>query len=514
MKQRFFSFLLCIALILSLSLSLPALASDAAPQTNGQRNFERMLEIIGLIQEYGLDSGEDDDPLRRAIEFISADPERAAWLRASGLSGGGADALRGALEAVFEDSEVFYWFADQMLRSYDRYSLYVPPHMYDVYFPIPESYVGVGIQLDTEMKGGWYIRDVIPQGPAEAAGLRAGDRIDRVDGVSVRGMELDELSRRVRGLVGTRVTLTIERYSEAGTQDFTLTRQPIYPVQITYEDLGGGVALVRIPLFADVWTYWEFFDVYTALPALGFDRVIIDVRDNRGGELGCYIDTVNLVLNTQGLPLLTARDRHGLYWDYYSVIGNTSFWSPEAVVVLMNENSLSAAELFAGTLRDYEKAALVGAVTGGKGYMQYHFVSELRDAVVLSVAEVLLPLSGSYDGDGIAPCYAVAMGSKPFPMPPLRNLNTAVNVSSGSIRIRELQEALTLLNYYRGGIDGVWNGALVYSIRAYQRDNGLLESHFANMAVIEQIRQDLDRLAATRVPVDTQLEKAIEVVRR
>jgi carboxyl-terminal processing protease len=518
MKKRLLSLLLCIALVLS--LTLPALASEsadasaAAPQSTGQFYYDRMHSIIELIQYYGLDSGEDDDPLLRAIGFIYKNPEFADWLRVLGLSPGScADTLRGVLTAEFEDPATFYWFMTQMLQSYDRYSLYVPPGLYNLYYPTPQPSIGIGVFIDVTMRGGWYIESVVPNSPAEAAGLQAGDRIDRVNGASTQNWALDELVSRIRGPLDTEVRLSIARYGEAGLLELTLTRRWVTPQEIFFTDLGDGVAMLRIPQFASLWTYYEFRDYYTILPILGFSRVIIDVRDNLGGQLNAYIYITNMVLNDFDLPLLISRDRDGIFEDWFSY-PELMGWTPESLVILVNENSRSAAELFAGTLREYGAATLVGTTTGGKGYMQYHFEGDIGDTIVLSIAELLLPISGGFDGIGIEPCYVVEMGSKPLEVPAFRNLNTTISRTSASVRISELQQALTLLRYYNGSSSGVWNDTFHNALRAFQRDNGLRESGFADAATMALVRAGIERLRTVRVESDTQLEKALEVVRR
>jgi carboxyl-terminal processing protease len=364
------------------------------------------------------------------------------------------------------------------------------------------------------MRGGWYIDSIIPGGPAEEAGLKAGDRIVTVDGAAVRDWTLQELSSRVRGESGTQVRFTAARFGESGTLSFTLTRRQIFPVEITYEDLGNGIALVTIPQFSGMYTYDEFYNVYTSLPDKGFERVIFDLRDNTGGSLMPYLHILNLVINQDELPLLHARDRDGAYFAYYSE-AMPGGWTPKAMTVLVNGRSASAAELFAGSLRDYHRASIVGETTLGKGYMQYHLPGAGNDHIVISTDEVMLPVSGSYDGVGVAPCYPVAIGDRPFPLPSdLGTLSGEVNRSSPRARIQTLQRHLALLNYYNGGIDGLWNDTLIYALGAYQRANGLRESGACDSQTVNRLRADINALRNSRVPRDTQLEKAIEVVSR
>lgn len=227
------------------------------------------------------------------------------------------------------------------------------------------SFGGLGIQID---KIGDYITVVSPiEGtPAYKMGITAGDKIIKVDGKSVVGMTTDESIKHMRGDVGTTVVITILRPGVAEPIDFTIVREVIKIKSVPYYfKAPNGTGYMRISQFNENTTS-EVREALKSLEAEGINGLIVDLRFNPGGLLDQAVDTVNefiggnkLVVETKGR---TRQD--ALYTRYNTKERNYP------IIVMVNEASASASEIFAGSLQDWDKGLVVGKNTFGKGSVQ------------------------------------------------------------------------------------------------------------------------------------------------
>lgn len=229
---------------------------------------------------------------------------------------------------------------------------------------------GLGIQID---KKGDYITVVSPiEGtPAFRMGITAGDRIVKVDDFNVVGLSTDEAIKRMRGDVGTKVVITISRPGVAKPLEFEIIREIIKIRSITHSFmLNDKTGYIRLSQFNEN-TTTELREALAKLEAQNMKGLIIDLRWNPGGLLDQAIDTVNefigpnkLVVETKGRIPNTNRQYH------------TRFKTPDRnypIIVLVNEASASASEIFAGSLQDWDKGLVMGKPTFGKGSVQQLF---------------------------------------------------------------------------------------------------------------------------------------------
>ncbi len=293
--------------------------------------------------------------------------------------------------------------ADAMVGALgDRWSYYIPAEEYEAYKEqMSNSYVGIGVTIQQRTDGqGLDVMEVTAGGPAEAAGMLAGDRIVSVEGQSILGMEINRVREKIRGQEGTKVSLTVLREGQEIAS--TLTRQSFRTPVATAVMLDGGVGLVTVENF-DARCAQETLAAIEQLRSQGAQKLIFDVRNNPGGY------------KTELVKVLDALLPEGLIFrsEYYDgkiqedMSDKNQLDIPMAVLV--NENSYSAAEFFAVALKEYDKAIVVGNQTVGKGYFQSVFPLDDGSAVGLSIGKYYTPKGISLEGVGITPDYEVAV---------------------------------------------------------------------------------------------------------
>lgn len=258
------------------------------------------------------------------------------------------------------------------------------------------KYVGVGAALsqdkDTKEVSVVYVYD---DSPMSDAGVTMGDIIDSVDGNIVTNMELSDVVSKLRGTEGTDVDIVYEHNGEQ--KNATLTRRSINMPSVSYQMLDNGVGYIRIMEFSEG-TDDEFNTALADLQKQGMTSVVFDLRDNPGG----LVDSVTKMLDTI-LPKGTVvymKDKDGKRTNYTSD-EDTKLTCP--IAVLVNENSASAAEIFAGAIRDFHYGTLIGTTTYGKGVVQSTI--PLNDGSMLKVttAEYFTPSGENITGVGITP---------------------------------------------------------------------------------------------------------------
>ncbi len=275
--------------------------------------------------------------------------------------------------------------AEAMVDSLgDRWSYYIPAEEYGDYQENKNNaYVGVGITVRAREDGtGLDVLEVTPGNSAQEAGVLPGDILIRVQEQSVAGMDVDEVKNMIRGEKGTKVDITVLRSGAEMT--FTLERREIKVQVATGTLLPNNIGLVRINNF-NTNCAEEAIAAIESLRAQGADKLIFDVRNNPGG----YVQEMLKVLDYL-LP-------EGVLFRDVDYRGKESQDTSDAacleipMVVLMNEDSYSAAEFFPAVLQEYEWATLVGTHTTGKGHYQRSYRLSDGSAVNLSVGKYFTP---------------------------------------------------------------------------------------------------------------------------
>ncbi len=279
----------------------------------------------------------------------------------------------------------------------DPHSLYMGPQMYEQLMNQTEgSFGGIGIYMGFKDDKVTVI-SVMDDTPGQAAGLAAGDEIVAIDGTPASDYQPEEVALHIRGAVGTSVTLTIHREGEED-KDYTIERATIQMKTVGGKmiDEANGLGYIRISNFAEN-TGDEFQKQLETLEGQGLRGLIIDLRENPGGLVKTCAEVANLVV-PKG-PVVSIIDKDGKTQEYTSDLAESKY----PIVVLIDGNSASAAEILAGALQDTGAATLVGTTSYGKGSVQVVVPMYHDDAVKLTIAKYYTPSGRSIDGTGIEP---------------------------------------------------------------------------------------------------------------
>ena len=260
------------------------------------------------------------------------------------------------------------------------------------------SYYGIGAVLsqDRETKEVTILR-VYKDSPSETAGLKAGDMVRSVDGVAADSVELAELVKNVKGEEGTTVTIVVQREGVDGELECQVKREKVEVPTVEYQLLEGYVGLIQIAEFSDL-TPTQFESAVTELKSQGMTALIVDVRDNPGGVLDAVCDVLDQIL-PEGLLVYT-EDKYGER-EEYNASGQSYLDMPLAVLV--NGNSASASEVFAGAIKDYAYGTLIGTTTFGKGIVQSIIGLGDGSAAKVTIAKYFTPKGNYIHNVGIEP---------------------------------------------------------------------------------------------------------------
>ena len=278
----------------------------------------------------------------------------------------------------------------QILGELDPHSVYISAK--DVQAAnddLKGSFSGVGIEFVIR-EDTIHVQNVIKNGPAERAGLLAGDKIVMVDDKPFVGKEVtnQEAQNRLKGPKDTKVKIGVIRYGQKNIQQFTVTRGeiPQHTITATYM-IDDKTGYIRVSKFGET-TYPELLISLAKLSQSGFENLIIDLRDNTGGYLQSAVQMINeflpknkLIVYTQGRksPRQDYRsDGHGSYQDI-------------PLIVLINEGSASASEIFAGAIQDNDRGTIIGRRSYGKGLVQQQIGFPDGAMIRLTIARYYTP---------------------------------------------------------------------------------------------------------------------------
>jgi len=278
----------------------------------------------------------------------------------------------------------------QILADLDPHSVYISAKdAQAVADDLKGSFSGVGIEF-TIRKDTIHVQNVVKNGPAQRAGILAGDKIVSVDGKPFVGKIVtnEEAMRRLKGPKDTKVKLGVMRYGQKAVKYFTVTRGDIPQKSITATYmLDKNTGYIKVKSFGET-TYPEMLIALAKLSQEGFTNLIIDLRDNTGGYMNSAIQMANEFLPKDKLIVYTIG-RKSPRQDFPSD-GHGSY-QKIPLVVLINEGSASASEIFAGAMQDNDRATIIGRRSFGKGLVQQQLSFPDGSMIRLTIARYYTP---------------------------------------------------------------------------------------------------------------------------
>ena len=468
--------LLCFVLI----CGVPARAvSDA------QDDLNKLIDLGALIYLYSLDNTSDDPLYDALVDLLTLHPE------------------------LYDE------LAKLMTDRLDPYTNLFTEEEFNKYYPEGVGYVGVGVTIDGERDTGWSVQSVVTGGPADTAGLKPGDEIVALDGRDVTSFPPQAASSLLRGEEGSQVALTVKRSGADEPFSLTITRAALTATNVSYRDMGGGVGCIRIAGFGSLNDFLAFVDTYESLPDRGVSSVIIDLRGNPGGDMDVMYNILNNIVARKGVVLYAMQYAFQSLPELFLSDGIAE-WTPKKLVVLVDEHTASAAEVFAGSLQCNGLADTVGVQTYGKGRGQMVvWLGQNQDsAAVITAAEMILPDNTKYDKKGITPKYTVPLTEAPYPETELHPLplTQAILPTARSARVTALEERLALVGAFLGKPDERWTDYTTYALNLFQQAHGLKETKYADVDTLKALDTEAAAVLASTVVVDSQLDKALEII--
>ena len=322
------------------------------------------------------------------------------------------------LEEITTVDEATTVFIDAYLRVMgDKYAYYYDAEAYKEYQDdVQGEYAGIGVSVTMTEERYIEVLSVFADSPADKVGILPGDILIEVNGEDIVELGYYKAIDMVRGEIGTSVNLTIDREGERIS--FDVIRDKVTEVTVEYEMKENDIGYIRITSF-DSKTYSQFIEAYTALETQGAKGIVFDVRNNPGGTLDSVVAILEYILPNGPIVHMEYKDSSNNYTissvqdcnPFFPYI-NRYYKNHEIklpMVVLANQNTASAGELFTSSLNDYDAATVIGVKTYGKGVGQrsVSLVGEDDEpdgsVVTITYFYYAPPYSENYDGVGIEP---------------------------------------------------------------------------------------------------------------
>lgn len=284
-----------------------------------------------------------------------------------------------------------------MLGKLDPHTVYIPSKdMQTVEDSFNSDFDGVGIEFQI-INDTLTVISPITGGPSEKLGIEPGDKIIKIDTQSAIGITNNQVRTKLRGPSGTKVNVTILRYGNKEPINYLITRAkiPLYSIDahFMYNKTTGYVSISR---FSET-TFDELVKSLDDLKKQGMKNLVLDLRGNPGGYLNQAVEVANLFIDG-GKKIVYTKGRRSEFDEEYDATKSAPF-KKIPLIILVNNGSASASEIFAGAMQDWDRALIVGETTFGKGLVQRQFVLPDNSALRLTIARYYTPSGRSIQRD-------------------------------------------------------------------------------------------------------------------
>ncbi|KRL40918.1 S41 family peptidase [Liquorilactobacillus nagelii] len=371
---------------------------------------------------------------------------------------------------------------------------------------ISSSFTGIGAEVQ---KSGSHIQIISPiKGtPAEKAGLKAKDIIEKIDGKSITGYSVNKAVSLIRGKKGTSVTLTIKRGDQSFTKTLKRATIPVKTVSGKIVKNHPTVGYVQVSTFSEN-TAKEFKAELKSLQKKGAKSFIIDMRDNPGGLMDQALKMSSIFVKN-GKVLLRVQQRTGAQQVYragkkydsgYKITGKT--------VVLINSGSASAAEIFSAALHQSAGDQLIGTKSYGKGTVQNTLPFSDQTELKMTIAKWLTPNGDWINHKGLQPTIKADYPSYAYQTA----IDTQKTYQQGQVsnQIKKMQVLLNAMQYSAGQANGYFSDQTVAAVKKFQQDNKLTVSGKADAQTINKLEEKVAEQISQR---DNAYQAAINVLK-
>jgi carboxyl-terminal processing protease len=329
----------------------------------------------------------------------SPDEDELAWEQARLFAEVMERVKRDYVEPL-DDAELLESAIRGMVNDLDAHSQYLDADEYrDIRISTTGSYTGVGVEVG-EIEGAIKVITPITGSPAARSGVRSGDQIIAVDGITVETDRLQDTIGRMRGRAGSRISITVLREGEAIVHE--MRREVIRVSSVHYEALDPSLGYVRVNQFSETTAR----ELSRAIDAMNDENegmlngLILDLRNNPGGVLDAAVDVSDLFLNAGIIVSANGRTSEA---RFTRSAHRGDVLDGGEIVVLVNDGSASASEIVAGALQDHGRALIVGTGTFGKGLVQTVMPLSKGRAIKLTTSHYYTPSGDSIHETGITP---------------------------------------------------------------------------------------------------------------
>lgn len=310
------------------------------------------------------------------------------------------------LNDVDKDKEIEYMFDGIIASLDDKYAKY---YTKDEYNEAKEKtagiYCGIGITVERNKNTGIKkVIEVKENSTASEAGIKVGDILTKIDGTKVEDIPLEDVVKLIKGEVGTYVSCEVLRGNSYITLE--VERSEIEEELVFYKMINDEIGYIKIKKFEQI-TIKQFEEALNNLESLGQKSMILDLRNNPGGLVIAATDIADKFLD-KGI-IVSTKDKFNNTIKEYKAKDDEKFEKP--LIVLVNENSASAAEILSGALKDYNIGTILGVKTYGKGIVQSTIEMTDGTAVKLTTSKYLTPNGNNIHGVGIEPDIEVKLNN-------------------------------------------------------------------------------------------------------
>lgn len=281
----------------------------------------------------------------------------------------------------------------------DPYSVYYnEEETIELFETTSGEFTGIGVVITQDPNTKYTsVVNVYEDSPGEKAGIKAGDIFYKIDGEEVLTLDIDQVVSKIRGKEGTDVVITVLRGNDFDEVEMIATRAVIEVTSVVYEMKENQIGYIAVSAFEGT-TLSQFKNALSDLESQGMKGLVIDLRNNPGGNLSTVCEMVDLILPAG--RIVYTQEKNGER-DYYHSDDIHKFELPLAV--LINGNSASASEIFAGAIQDYEWGTIVGTTSFGKGIVQRLYELDGGTCLKMTTSEYFTPNGRNIHGIGIQP---------------------------------------------------------------------------------------------------------------